>query len=89
MDRFEMDLGMTAQSTGDTSLLDVYDWMEAKRLKSRMLGVPQKLIRDARQLQVIQDQKAKAQQAATQQALAVEGQAEMQGAMAQRMAKAA
>lgn len=89
MDRFEMDLGLTVQQTQDQSLLDVYDWEEGKRMKSRMLGVPQKLIRDEKALAAIRDQKAKAQQAATQQALAVEGQAEMQGAMAQRMAKAA
>lgn len=89
MDRFEADLGMTATATGDTSILDVYDWEEAKRTKGRMLGVDQKLIRDARQLKVIRDQRAQAQQQATQQALAVEGQAGMQDAMAQRVAKAA
>jgi hypothetical protein len=89
MDRFEMDLGVTVQNTGRTDLLDLYDWEEGKRLKSRMLGVPQKLIRDVKQLQAIREQKAKEQQAATQQAVAVEGQMEMQGAMAQRMAKAA
>jgi len=89
MDRFEIDLGTTVANTGRTDLLDLYDWEEGKRMKSRMLGVPQKLIRDGKQLDAIREQNAKKQQAAQQQALAVEGQAEMQGAMAQRMAKAA
>jgi len=89
MDRFEADLGVTAKATGDTSILDVYDWEEAKRTKGRMLGVDQKLIRNPRQLQAIRDQRAQAQQQATQQAVAVEGQVGMQDAMAQRVAKAA
>lgn len=89
MDRFEFDLATTVTNTQRTDLLDLYDWEEGKRMKSRMLGVPQALIRDAKELDAIREQNAKKQQAATQQALAVEGQAEMQGAMAQRMASAA
>ncbi|MDP2074627.1 portal protein [Hydrogenophaga sp.] len=89
LDRFEADLGMTVKNTGKAELLDLYDWEEGKRLKSRMLGVPQKLIRDERKLGQIREQQAQAQQAAQQQALATQGQAEMQGAMAQRMATAA
>lgn len=89
MDRFEADLGLTAQSTGDRSVLDLYDWDEGKRQKARMLGVSQKLIRDADQVKKIREDRAKAQQDAQQQALAVQGQAEMQGAMAQRVANSA
>jgi len=89
MDRFEADLGMTSQTTGRTDLLDLYDWEEGKREKSRMLGVPQKLIRDAKALQQIREQAAQAQQEAQQQAIQAQGQVEMQGAMAQRVATAA
>lgn len=89
LDRFEADLGMTAQTTNRPDLLDLYDWQEGKRMKSRMLGVPQKLIRDNKQLAKIQDDKAQAAQQAAQQASAMQGQAEMQSAMAQRVATAA
>jgi len=89
MDRFEANLGMTSQTTGRTDLLDLYDWEEGKREKSRMLGVPQKLIRDAKALQQIREQAAQAQQEAQQQAIQAQGQVEMQGAMAQRVATAA
>lgn len=88
LDRFEADLGMSVQATGKAEMLDLYDWHEGKRLKSRMLGVPQKLIRDAKQMEKIQEDKAQAQQQAAQQAMAMQGQAEMQGAMAQRVATA-
>jgi hypothetical protein len=88
MDRFEADLSMTAQGTGRTDLLDLYDWEEAKRAKARMLGIPAKFIRDARQLAVISDAKAKQAAQSQQQAVATQGQVEMQGAMAQRVANA-
>lgn len=89
MDRFEADLSMTATATARPELLDVYDWTEAKREKGRMLGIPSKLIRDERQLAQITEARTKAAEQAQQQALAANGQAEMQGAMAQRVAKAA
>ena len=41
MDRFELSIGTTAQSTGDMSILDVYDWEEAQRTRGTLLGVPQ------------------------------------------------
>ncbi len=89
LDRFEIGLGATVQATGRADLLDLYDWQEGTRMKSRMLGVPQKLIRDDKQLAKIQDDKAQAAQQAAQQASAMQGQAEMQSAMAQRVATAA
>lgn len=89
MDRFEADLGVTVQNTGRTDLLELYDWEEAKRGKARMLGIPSKYIRDARQFAQITEANAKAAKAQQQEAIAAIGQAEMQGAMAQRVAKAA
>ena len=93
MDRYEADVANTVQLTGKAELLDIYDWEEAKRIKGRMLGIPSKLVRDARAMAQINEAKAKQQQAAQaqaqEQALAANGQAEMQSAMAQRMAKAA
>ncbi len=87
MDRFEIDLANT--KTVQPDIDDLYDWEEAKREKSRMMGVPQKLIRDERKVQQIRDKRAKDQQQAQQQAVAVEGQVGMQDAMAQRVANAA
>jgi len=89
LDRFELDLATTAANTRREDLLDLYDWQEGKRMKSRMLGVPQKLIRDGKQLAKIQEDKAQATQQAAQQAQAMQGQADMQSAMAQRVATAA
>lgn len=88
MDRFELDIGTQAQA-GMTDALDVYDWDAARREKSKLLGVPQKLIRDARQLKKARDERAQQQQAATQQAIAAQGQVATQDAMAQRLATAA
>lgn len=88
MDRFEMDLGAQAQA-GMTDAIDIYDWDAARREKSQLLGVPQKLIRDPRQLRQAREQRAQAQQAAQQQAIDAEGQIATQDAMAQRLATAA
>ena len=89
MDRFEAGLAMTAANTGQADLLELYDWQEGNREKARMLGVPQKLIRDKDALAKIMAQKARAQQAAAQQQVAMDGQMQMNGAMADRVAKAA
>lgn len=87
MDRFEIDLANTAQIAPET--LDLYDWSESKRLKSRLLGVPQSLVRDARKTREVQEAKAEAQAQAQQQAMQAEGQMQTQAAMAQRMARVA
>lgn len=89
MDRFEADLANTATATQDAGILDIYDWEEGKRVKGRMLGIDQKLIRDKRKLIAVRTEKAQAQQAAQQQAVAVQGQMDTQAAMADRMAQAA
>lgn len=87
MDRFEMDLANTSQIAPET--LDLYDWSESKRLKSRLLGVPQSLIRDERKTQEVREAKAEAQAQAQQQAMQADGQMQTQAAMAQRMARVA
>lgn len=87
LDRFEQDLGVTAKV--EQSVLDLYDWDEGKREKARLLGVPAKLIRDTKQVAAVRQGKQQAQEEAQKQALQANGQAEMQGALAQRMANAA
>lgn len=93
MDRYEIDLANKVQLTGKLEMIDLYDWEEGSRMKARMIGIPSKLVRDARAMaQIAQakaQQAAQAQQQQQQNALAVNGEVEMQGAMAQRMAKAA
>jgi hypothetical protein len=89
MDRFEADLANTAQLTGKAEVLDLYDWTEAKRTKARMLGIPSKLVRDEKALEQMAQARAQAQQQAQQQAIEMQGQVELQGAVAQRVAKAA
>lgn len=87
MDRFEQALIVEAQI--DPQVVDIYDMDETARERSRLLGIPQRLVRDERKVGVVRKARQEAQQAAQQQALAANGQAEMQGAMAQRMAAAA
>lgn len=86
MDRLEMDLATTAKETGDTSILDVYDWEEAKRTKGKKLGVPQNLIRDERKVAEIRQLRRQAEQEA--QTNAIQANTAMEGgtAMAKRMA---
>jgi hypothetical protein len=86
MDRFEVALVQEAQI--DPTVVDVYDLDAAARERSVLLGVPQKLLRDAKALKQLRDARLKAQQQAQQQAVAEQGQLDMQGAMAQRMAAA-
>jgi len=86
MDRYEAALAQEAAV--DPSVLDVYDLDEAARERSRLLGVPQRLMRDPKKVDQLRKTRAEAAQAQQQQALAANGQAEMQGAMAQRMAAA-
>lgn len=77
MDRFEVDLISTAQAKPD--ILDVYDWDEAKKEKSWLLGVPQRLILDSNKVKAIRKTRAEAQAQAQQQAVEDE-QAIKQGA---------
>jgi hypothetical protein len=83
MDRFEMDLLNTAQAAQDPSVLDLYDFEGAKKEKSRLLGVPQKLIRTPAQVQKIRE----ARQQAQQQAMAQQQQADETDEMTQRLLK--
>jgi len=87
MDRFEMDIGAQAQA-GMTDAIDIYDWDEARREKSKLLGVPQKLIRDQRKLIKAREQRAQQQQDAQQSAIDTQSQVSQQDAMAKRMANA-
>jgi hypothetical protein len=70
-------------------VLDVYDLDAAARERGHLLGVPYKLMRDERAVVKRRLERAEAQKQAQAQAMAANGQAEMQGAMAQRMANAA
>jgi hypothetical protein len=88
MDRFEIDLGNQV-AAGLTDAADIYAWDDARREKSQLLGVPQKLILDPRALAKVRKDRADAAQAQQQNALAVNGQVATQDAMAQRMATAA
>jgi hypothetical protein len=91
MDRYEADLAATAQVAPDT--LDLYDWDEAKRIKAQLLGVPHKLVRDARSTTKYRQEKADAakqvQQEQEQAAMQQGAQQQMQGAMAQRLSRVA
>ena len=87
MDRFEQ--ALAAESAVDPTVLDVYDFDEAARTRSHLLGVPQSLIRDTKKVAAIRDARQKAAAAAQQQAMQQQGQMDMQGAVAQRVAKAA
>lgn len=84
MSEYEMDLGNQAQ-LGMSDALDVYDWDKARRRKAELKGVPRDLLRDDEQIAMVRDERAKAQEAAQQQALEQNGQVEMQAAMAKRV----
>jgi hypothetical protein len=87
MDRYE--LALAQEAAIDPSVLDVYDLDAAARERGHLLGVPYKLMRDERAVVKRRLERADAQKQAQAQAMAANGQAEMQGAMAQRMANAA
>lgn len=87
MDRFEMTLAQEAAI--DASVLDIYDFDAAARKRSLLLGVPKDLIRSERATQAVRDAKQKAAEKQQQDAMAMQGQAEMQSGMAKRMATAA
>lgn len=87
MDRYEQTLFLEAQA--DPSVMDVYDLEEAARMRGPLLGVPNKLIRDAKSTQLVRDAKNKAAQAQQEQAMQQQGQMAQQEAMAQRVVAAA
>jgi hypothetical protein len=87
LDRYEMSLAQEAQI--DPSVLDVYLLEDAARERGHLLGIPAKLMRDQKSVDKIRTARAEAQAQQQQAAMAAQGQVEMQGAMAQRVANAA
>ena len=67
MDRFETTLLQKADVRPE--LLDLYDWDEADRHRSELLGVPQRLLHDKQTVDEIRQSKAEQQQAMQQQAM--------------------
>jgi hypothetical protein len=88
MDRHEAGLINIAANTGKVEVLDQYDWDEAARTKAELLGVPRKLIPDARLVAKVRQQRAQAQQEQQQQAAAQQAQATVIDAAGKRMAAA-
>lgn len=70
MDRHET--ALMAEAAAVPSVLDTYDWDASARHRAELLGVPLKLIYDERKVAALRDEKAKAQQEAAQQAMAME-----------------
>lgn len=87
MDRFEQALAVEAQI--DPTVLDIYDLDEAARTRGQLLGVPATLIRDSKAVTALRERRKQAEQAAQAQAVQQQGQLEMQGAIAQRVARSA
>lgn len=87
MDRYEISLAQAAAV--DASVLDVYDWEEAERQRGLLLGVPQKLIRDAKATAKVREAKNQAAKQQQEQAVQQQGQVATQDALAERMATAA
>jgi hypothetical protein len=87
MDQFETVLATQMQF--DPSAGDVYDWDESRRERSKLVGVPQKLIRKPEDVERIREDKRKAQQEAEQRAMQQQSAMAMADAGAQRIAKAA
>jgi hypothetical protein len=69
-------------------VLDTYDWDEAQRYRAELLGVPQKLIPDARKVAAQRQQKEAAAKEQAQQQVALQAQAAGAEAMATNMAGA-
>ena len=87
MDRYEMALAQEAAI--DPSVLDVYDLDAAARERSKLLGVPQRLMRDEKAVMAVRKARLEAQAKQQQQEMAMNGQAEMQAGMGKRLALAA
>ena len=72
MDQYEV--GLLNKAPVVPEVLDGYDWLEADRHKAKLLGVPLKLVRDAKVVAEIQAERAQAQQQQAQQQIALEAQ---------------
>jgi hypothetical protein len=86
MDRHEGALIAEAQAV--PTVLDTYDWDEAQRYRAELLGVPAKLIPDARKVARARDEKQAAMQQQAQQQVALQAQAAGAEAMATNLAGA-
>ena len=87
LDRYEQSIMVGMQV--DPAVADVYDSEEGSRERSRLLGVPQRLMNDPKKVASIRQARVDAQAKQQEQALAAQGQVAGQDAMAQRMVKAA
>lgn len=86
MDRHESGLIAVATSTGKTEVLDQYDWDEAARLKAELLGVPRKLVPDARDVAKLREARAEQQAEQQQQTTQAQAQSAVIDAAGKRMA---
>lgn len=87
MDRYEQTLFQEAAV--DPSVLDIYDLDVAARERATLLGVPSKLLRSDKDVDQVREDRKQAQAKQQAQQVQADGAVQMQGAMAQRMAKAA
>lgn len=87
MDRHET--ALVAQAQIDPSVVDTYDLEEAARERAKLLGVPNKLVRDTKATAKVRELRQQAQAKQQAQAMQAAGAMQMQGAAAERLAKAA
>lgn len=73
MDMFEASLFNTMNITQDPSVLDIYDLELANQKRAEMLGIPVELVREQREVQMIRQQRAQAQQQAAMEQMAQQG----------------
>jgi hypothetical protein len=81
MDRLETSL--IAEAQADPTVLDVYDFEAAVRMRGDFLGVPASVLRSKDDVTALRERRQKAQQQAQQQA----GAMQMQQAAGEEMAK--
>lgn len=86
MDRLESTLG--AQAALQPDIVDIYDWEAADRHRSSLLGVPQDLMRSARDVARMRKERAAAQAEAQQQQVAAQAQATQADTLAGQLAAA-
>lgn len=86
MDRFETTLMSEAQA--DPTVLDLYDFEEAAKQRSKFLGVPQSLLRSDDQVAKLRDSRKAVQQQQQQQAAGQQLQQSLGDAAVQRLAAA-
>lgn len=82
----EASVGAAAQA--EPAVLDTYDWEAGQRRKAELRGIPSDLVRDAKAVQRIRDERAATKQAAQQQQIETEAQAVAVGGLAANMAGA-